>query len=129
MISFSIQLYLDIVMAKDFEKYPHLRWGAAYSCMVLIKEVSNILHLDMSDAKQLMNYIICFGPFKNAYVLLPQAGVKVALKEGNFLGFCGSVLAHAARVGSGQRWAINAFTCRGVYRAARAFFKRFDVVI
>jgi hypothetical protein len=79
MFAFSIQLYLDIVMAKDFEKYLHLCWGAAYSCMVLIKEESNILHLDMSDAKQLMNYIICFGEFKNVYVLLPQPSVKAYL--------------------------------------------------
>jgi hypothetical protein len=124
---YRIQLFLDLNYVKTYGEHEYLRWGAAYSCMVLIDGCSNILHLDMSDAKQTLNFIIVFGDFKGGYLLLPQTGKKIYLSEGWIFAFCGSVLAHAAEFESGRRFCINAFTCHGTYAAARKFWERFGV--
>jgi hypothetical protein len=95
--------------------------------MVLIDGCSEVLHLDLSDAKGTLNFIIVFGDFKGGYLLLPQTGKKIYLEEGWIFAFCGSILAHAAEYESGRRFCINAFTCKGTYAAARNFWRRYGV--
>jgi hypothetical protein len=112
---------------KTYKVKPYLRWGAAYSCMVLIDGCSDILHLDLSDAKETLNFIIVFGDFKGGFLLLPQTGKKIYLEEGWIFAFCGSILAHAAEYESGRRFSINAFTCQGTYAAARKFWEKYGV--
>ncbi|KAF9520813.1 hypothetical protein BS47DRAFT_1426618 [Hydnum rufescens UP504] len=122
-----IQLFLDINYQKEYSEYPTFTGELPSSCIALIDGASDILHLDMSDAKQTLNFIISFGEFNKCYLYLPQVAKKILLEESWVFGFSGSVLAHCVDFEGGRRFSINAFTCAGTYHAAHAFWKTYGI--
>lgn len=109
-------------------KFEHIKsrrgfdFESAFTTVAVKSGSSEIVHIDGNDKG--ITWVLPLGNWKGAHLVIPQLGLKIAMKPGQVIGMCANILAHyTTPITEGERIAITMFTCSNVFNDAQKIVK------
>lgn len=78
-------------------------WPSVFNAVTVLSNRETPLHRDNNSRSQWYDMLATIGPYEDACLELPGAGLKLKYSSGTILGFAGKVLRHGVAECKGER--------------------------